>query len=210
MKNFPAITRADEVTLKINSSAQLVRSLTGNSAAFLATVIVPPMEVGVFKVSISSSRYSYLGDIRFDLVFEARPPALQSVRPSIGSMEGSNIVDVKILYMTPIEDADDVSVGSEDVAWQLLEIVYSDRSGTYILVVAPPSSKAGRIDVLVTQKQSREIVYFQYRYVDNSFTVQTPGAECFDGGGDARWKQAELGHCITRGSLESPMRTIEL
>ena len=128
MKNFPAITRADEVTLKINSSARLVRSFTGNSAAFLATVIVPPMEVGVFKVSISSSRYSYLGDIRFDLVFEARPPAIQSVRPSVGSMEGSDLIDVKIAYMAPIVSANDVSVGSEDVAWQLLEIVYSDRS----------------------------------------------------------------------------------
>jgi hypothetical protein len=210
MKNFPAITRADEVTLKINSSAQLVRSVAGNSAAFLVTMIVPPMEVGVFEVSISSSRYSYLGDIKFDLVFEARPPAIQSVRPSVGSMEGSSIVDVKIVYMTPIEDADDVSVGSEDLAWQLHEIVYSDSSGTYIRVVAPPSAKAGKIEVLVTQKLTQETVYFQYQYIDNSFTVLTPGAECFDGGGDAEWKLAELGHCITRGALESPMRTIDL
>jgi hypothetical protein len=179
MKNFPAITRADEVTLKIDSSEQLVRSVTGNSAAFLVTVIVPPMEVGVYEVSVSSSRYSYLGDLRFDLLFEAHPPAFQSVRPSTGSMEGSDIVDVKIVYMTPIASPNDVTVGSEDVTWHVDEIVYNDSSGTYIRVVAPPSAKAGRIDVLVTQKLTQEkTVYFQYQYIDNSFTVLTPGAEC--------------------------------
>jgi hypothetical protein len=208
MKNFPAITRADEMTLKIDSSAQLVRSVAGNSATFLVTVIVPPVELGVYEVSISSSRYSYLGDVRFELLVEARSPEIQSVRPSIGS----DIVDVKIIYMTPIVSANDVSVGSEDVAWQVDELVYSDSSGTYIRVVAPPSAKAGRIDVLVTQKLTQETVYFQYQYMDDSFTVLTPDAECFDGGGDvnAKWKLAELGHCITRGALEFPMRTIDL
>ena len=51
MNNFPAITRADEVTLKIDSSAQRVCSVAGNSATFLVTAIVPPIEeVGVFEV----------------------------------------------------------------------------------------------------------------------------------------------------------------
>jgi hypothetical protein len=53
-------------------------------------------------------------------------------------------------------------------------------------------------------------VYFQYQYIDNSFTVLTPGAECLDGEGDAKRKLAELGHCVTRGALESPMRPIDL
>ncbi len=115
MNNFPAITRADEVTLKIDNSEQLVRSVRGNSAAFLMTVIVPPMEVGVYVVSISSSRYSYLGDIRFDLCIEARSPEIQSVRPSVDSMEmeGSDIVDVKIVYMTPVVSANAVSEGTK-------------------------------------------------------------------------------------------------
>ncbi len=198
MKNFPAITRTNEVTLTIDSSAQLVRSVTGNAAKVLLTVIAPQMEVGIFQVSVSSSRHGYLGNITFDLLFEARPPAIQSVRPSTGPMEGNDMVDVKILYMTPIVSTDDVSFISGGVAWHVDEIVYSDSSGTDIRVVAPPSAKAGRMDVLVTQELTQETVYFQYQYVDNHFMVLAPGAECFDGGDDdAKWKLAELGHCVT-------------
>ncbi len=220
IRNFPGLTRTetqtDELSVTIDGSAQLVQSVTGNDFESVLIVVVPPMKnVGVYDVSVSSLRYRHLGAVHFGLVYEVRPPVIipsvivhrSHPIPSIGPLGGSDIVDLKMFYLTPLVSADDISVVNvnQDVAWPVGEILYSDRSGTYIRVAAPPSAKAGRMNVRVTHQRTQETMYFQYEYVDTSITVLKPGAECFDGGDDT-FKLAALGPCITRGALESPMR----
>ncbi len=223
ISNFPPITRPDEMSLSIDSIKQLVRSVEGNSVELLLRVISPPMEAaGRFAVSISSPTNRYLPEIAFELPFEKRPPAILAVTPSVGSVVGGDIIDVRVLHMTSTESVEDFSVvvtstESETYriaeTWTVSRIVYSDSSGTFLQVMAPPSGSAGTRSLKLTQKQTQETVFFQYQYFDPSMTVEAPGEACRDGGdaGNPNPTLDQLGTaCVTRGALESPMRSLRL
>lgn len=119
------------------------------------------------------------------------------------------MVDVKLRYFTPIDDASEVTVVNGGTAWTVDQLVYSDDSGTYLKLLAPPSGIAGTMSLLVTHKRTQESLYCQHQYFDSSLTAQMPGAECTDGDADLP-KVAQFANCVTRGAVESPMVPIDI
>ena len=65
-------------------------------------------------------------------------------------------MDVKLRYFTPIDDASEVTVVNGGTAWTVDQLVYSDDSGTYLKLLAPPSGIAGTMSLLVTHKRTQE------------------------------------------------------